>query len=435
MSFRGGIEMQQKLWIPFFCAAVALCLFAPAAFGQEQPRNPRLSGHFTVRKPAQRIDLETVKGAIATASATTLPVWTFDVHSSRDGNNYVGAMVGRDPFNNPGSVSVPTMVVPLIIKTKTVAVSIDPTTGTVTTKSGVTTFDPTVADTACLTSPNNVPTTLLSQSPMFNRATFDFGGTIVGTTEYSDAFQRGSFWKALGSNVSKYHVLLSPKFLDPIVINVPTVYGTSLTPASVLAAFGPPADCGNLGVIDIGWFDSFLTETIIPALAAKGVNPTNFPIFFVHNVVWAEPVTNIFTCCILGYHGITGFPIPTQTYSPADFESSGFFVNSSGQPNPAISDTAIMAHEVDEWMDDPFIVNEVPPWGHVGQVGGCQDNLEVGDPLTGTIAPSIVMSNGFTYHLQELAFFSWFFGTPSIGVNGWFSDNGTFLTDAGPPCV
>jgi hypothetical protein len=33
------------------------------------------------------------------------------------------------------------------------------------------------------------------------------------------------------------------------------------------------------------------------------------------------------------------------------------------------------------------------------------------------------MSNGYTYSLQELAFFSWFFGAPSIGVNGWFSDN------------
>ncbi|HXO34569.1 MAG TPA: hypothetical protein VN901_19650 [Candidatus Acidoferrales bacterium] len=36
------------------------------------------------------------------------------------------------------------------------------------------------------------------------------------------------------------------------------------------------------------------------------------------------------------------------------------------------------------------------------------------------------------YHLQELAFFSWFFGNPSLDMHGWDSDNGTFLTDAGP---
>ncbi|MBV8807491.1 MAG: hypothetical protein JO033_02355 [Acidobacteriaceae bacterium] len=55
--------------------------------------------------------------------------------------------------------------------------------------------------------------------------------------------------------------------------------------------------------------------------------------------------------------------------------------------------------------------------------------------MSGTNAPPIVMPNGFTYHLQELAFFPWFFGTPSTGIHGWFSNNGTFLTDAGPPCV
>jgi hypothetical protein len=43
--------------------------------------------------------------------------------------------------------------------------------------------------------------------------------------------------------------------------------------------------------------------------------------------------------------------------------------------------------------------------------------------------------NGKTYHLQEIAFFSWFYhSSPSLGVNGWFSSNGTFTTSA-PPCT
>jgi hypothetical protein len=422
--------MERKPLLLFVCAVVALCAAAPAVFGQEQAQEQtqkvRQRGYFTVRKPAQGIDLDTVKGEIA--KSTTLPLWTFDVHSSRDGQSYPGVMVGLDPFNNPGSVSVVTNVIPVIIKTNTIAVSADKTTGIITTKPGLTTFDPTAADTACLTAPNNIPTKLFDESPILNPATFTFGGTVVGRTEYSDAFQRGNFWKALGSSVSKYHVLLNPKFLDPITINVPTVYGTTYTPAFVAAIFGPPPDCGTLGVVDIGWFDNYVTSTLIPALAAKGVNPTTFPIFLVHNVVWAFPVTNLFTCCTLGYHGVTGFPTPTQTYSPLDFESSGFFIPL------AFSDTAIASHEVDEWMNDPFGINPTPLWGHTGQVAGCQGNLEVGDPLTGTEAPPIVMSNGFTYHLQELTFFRWFFGAPSISVNGWYSNNGTFLTDAGPPC-
>jgi len=420
--------MQRKLLLLFVCAMAAVCSVTPALLGQEQAQEeakPRLRGYFTVRRPAQGVDMEAIKGEMA--KGTTLPLWTFDAHSSRDGNTYPGVMVGLDPFNNPGSVSVPTDVVPLIIKTNTVGVSFDSMTGVITTKPGVTTFDPTVADTACLGAANNVPTKLFQESPILQPATFNFGGTIVGRTEYSDAFQRGNFWKALGSNVGKYHVLLGPvRFLTPIVLNVPVVYGTTV----------PSADfpsCGPLGIVDINWFDAYLTGVLIPALAPKGVNPTHFPIFFVNNVVWASPVTDLFTCCVLGYHSFTGFPTPTQTYSPAVFNSTGLFANSAGSTGP-YSDTAILSHEVDEWMDDPFVINRLTPWGHVGQQSGCQNNLEVGDPLTGTEAPRIVMSNGFTYHLQELAFFRWFFGAPSISVNGWYSDNGTFLTDAGPPC-
>ena len=86
-------------------------------------------------------------------------------------------------------------------------------------------------------------------------------------------------------------------------------------------------------------------------------------------------------------------------------------------------------------VDHVYDVNPTPAWGHTGQVSGCQNNLEVGDPLTGTTISPIVGGNGFTYHLQELAFYSWFYGAPSVGIHGWFSDNATFMTDAGPPCT
>jgi len=36
--------------------------------------------------------------------------------------------------------------------------------------------------------------------------------------------------------------------------------------------------------------------------------------------------------------------------------------------------------------------------------------------------------------MQELAFFSWFYGAPSIGIHGCFSDNGAFLQDVGLVC-
>ena len=71
-----------------------------------------------------------------------------------------------------------------------------------------------------------------------------------------------------------------------------------------------------------------------------------------------------------------------QTYAFIDFEASGAFI-------PSIHDTSIAAHKVGEWMDDPFGNNPTPAWGHTGQVGACQGNLEVGDPLTATNVPPV----------------------------------------------
>jgi hypothetical protein len=84
---------------------------------------------------------------------------------------------------------------------------------------------------------------------------------------------------------------------------------------------------------------------------------------------------------------------------------------------------------------DPFGNNPTLPEAHTGQVGACQGNLEVGDALTATNIPVVTGANGFKYHLQELEFFFRFYGEPSIAVNGWFSDNNTFTTDAGPVCT
>ncbi len=85
----------------------------------------------------------------------------------------------------------------------------------------------------------------------------------------------------------------------------------------------------------------------------------------------------------------------------------------------------MLAHEVGEWMDDPLGNNPTKPWGHIGQVTVARSNLEVGDPCSGTRAER--RRTGYAYHPQELAFFSWFYHhKPSLGVNGWYSNGGTF---------
>ena len=90
-----------------------------------------------------------------------------------------------------------------------------------------------------------------------------------------------------------------------------------------------------------------------------------------------------------------------------------------------------MSHEVAEWMNDPLGNNPTPSWGNIGQVSGCQANLEVGDPLSGSNLTAYMPATKFTYHVQELAFFSWFYHQkPSLGINGWYSDNDGLETPA-----
>jgi hypothetical protein len=115
-----------------------------------------------------------------------------------------------------------------------------------------------------------------------------------------------------------------------------------------------------------------------------------------------------------------------QIYSPFSLDTSGTFGG----------DVSTLSHEIGEAINDPTGNNPTPLWGNIGQVlGGCpgpggQNALEVGDPLSGTNLPAITGANGFTYHVQELAFFSWFYGGTSLGAGGKFSSNGTFKGDA-----
>jgi len=229
----------------------------------------------------------------------------------------------------------------------------------------------------------------------------------------------GLRWSDVSATGTRYHAALGPvTTLTVQTFTVPAGKGATYSTA-------PYSGCGHIGVVDFTTMDNYVTGTLMPALAGSGVGPTNFPIILLYNVVMGDPGDSLTSnCCILGYHGAGGFP--AQTYSPMDYDTTGIF---SGTGN-----TSVAAHEVGEWAADPLGNNPTPLWGKIGQVSGCQGNLEVGDPLSGTEAPRIIMPNGFTYHIQELAFFSWFYSARSTGVSGWFSDNGTFLTNAGPPC-
>ncbi len=370
--------------------AAFLC-YVPFNGMAQQSGTPALKGYFTVKPHSNPNQAQSVEQGQA---GTGLTMWSYSDKSDRNGATYNGVMVGASPYTSNATTTITTQIIPIVFTI------------------GTTVFDPTKADATC--EGGKIPATLFKQSPIFAKAPFTLNGVNVGKGQYIDEFQRANFWTPISANGKLYHTNLKPVSLTKIKVN-PGSHG----------AIVYTGGCEALGGVDINWWDSYVTSTLIPSLAAKGVGPTTLPIFMMYNVVMYDTTTS--NCCILGYHG--AFGNPAQTYSPMEFDSTGAFDGGNG-----FTDSYIAAHEIGEWMDDPLGSNPVPAWGHVGQVSGCQGNLEVGDPLTGTNAITKTMANGFTYHLQELAFYSWFYNSSSIGAGGLFSDNGTFTADAGPVC-
>jgi hypothetical protein len=366
-----------------------LIALLPAAAAQDElSEKPLLFGV----QPLQNPDMDLIQQQ--SEQGAGLKVWQYEVTSTRKGSSgktYKGVMVGSDPFTTNGTTTTTVYVVPLIVQI------------------GSETFDPTVADSSCLG--GEVPVNVLKNSPMV-QATHDFkmNGVDIGKAQYSDAFQRANFWAPVFSLGETYHHKLKYKFLPAVTI-APDPSHSHLYPTSGLCI-------AQYGGIQKSFLD-LLVQLIIPGLWPLGVSPSNLPVFMLYNTLMYGKTVN--DCCIGGYHGAVGSPV--QTYSPFDFDSTGKF----GTPN---QDVAIMSHEINEWQDDPLGNNPTPAWGHVGQVTGCQKNLEVGDPLSGTDY-GVVKMNGFNYHLQELAFFNWFYGGPSMGAGGLYSDNGTFTAAQG----
>ena len=385
--------------------ALALAAFAQKAHSQLKPM-------FTVmpmrgNTPAQAL-AESQQGQ-------TIPMWTYQTTTTVDSQVYTGMMMGNTP-GAPGSnaiTTIPTYIIPLIV-----------------TMPDGTVLDPTQPDPNCLG--NNVPLTVMENSPLFqNSGPYRYGNPAVnlGTTQYHDAMQRAEFWKIVGASFqgSTWHTLWGVHVTTPQTVQVPSNDGVTYNA-------GQNGGCGMLGVVYINWLDSYVTNTLIPSLASQGVGPTGFVMVYMYNVVegLAFPLLN--NCCVLGYHGAYGSPM--QVYSPGEFDSTQLF-------GAAAQDISVETHEMGEAMNDPTTNNLVPAWGNIGQVQGCQNNLEVGDPLTGTLNPPIIL-NGFTYHPQELAMYSWFLRpgvmmqpiaglTGDTGVPTWYSTNGTF-TSTQPVC-
>jgi predicted outer membrane protein len=119
------------------CASLGV--FGLAACAQDQVANSgrQTLNAYSVVIPASNFDFEAAKRA--EMNGIGLKIFTYGIDATKDQNIYSGAMVGSSPFaRKKVTTNIPTYIIPVIVVI------------------GATAFDPTVADTTCMTPPNDV---------------------------------------------------------------------------------------------------------------------------------------------------------------------------------------------------------------------------------------------------------------------------------------
>lgn len=237
-------------------------------------------------------------------------------------------------------------------------------------------------------------------SPFFNPTPLSCGPTFLGSLQYADAFQRANFWSDL-KNKPGYHLLLAPTVAPTKTIVVPAdefVYWDQYTIA-----------------IDEDWINAQV-QALIPGVGAK---PNELIIFLAgHDIGTGGPTA-------YGFHDVPGVPItggnyqiklPATTYIVAtSYSSANSFIGS-------IHASETLSHELIEWLNDPYVNNEVPAWEWVGRPPYSQDVLEACDPFEFFSPEFPVLVNGSTYYMFEAAFFDYFSRAPaSRSANSWYT--------------
>jgi hypothetical protein len=348
----------ERLRIAFF-SWLAIGTFASSGFAQETTR--------VILRDAPRHHGIPVDEILATGAG--LPVWHGTITNGSTVHHYV--MVGSDPAKGSQTTKVPAFIIPLKLTFADGKV-----------------FDasaPMIGETISATQ-------AISESPILQSAPFTAGSVNVGTTQYVDAFQRANFWSSVSTTSPNYHVLLTgPVVLPTQSYKVPAGQG-SVMPGPVAGTFRATLD------------QSFIDSSITPALFKKfpHITPADFTIFLTYNV---------FPGGAYGYHDYYGPNAQTgKTYT---------FVSYLEPYKQLIdADISTLAHEVAEWMDDPYGSNNTK----------C-GILEVADPLSDVIFE--VNLNGVVWHPQDLAMIGYFYQKPIPSVNGWL----TFRNTYSKPCA
>jgi hypothetical protein len=325
-----------------------------------------------------------IPGETTQKAAPRLALPSFSSSIVARGKLFKFTMVGTSPFlRNAKKVTIPVQIIP---------VRVDFPDGTI--------LDPSAPSSGC--AGTGTPLGLTLQSPLFQNSDYS-----DGSRQFVEEIRRLEFWAYAGPG------RINPGYSVRLAVSSPASVRFTLSQGYQTQ----PAHCGRIGVIDSESLTLALRQ-VIPLLSRVGVSAKTFPIFLFLNVMTDLGDGNL----VAGFHSWINSS-GAQTFGVAMYDTTQ---NSAGS-----KDVAVLSHEIAEWYDDPLVNNATPPWGHLGQVNGCQANLEVGDPLTGSAPFEVDMPNGFTYHLQETAFFSWFYNQrPSLGVNGSYSSGGSLTAPA-----
>jgi hypothetical protein len=237
-------------------------------------------------------------------------------------------------------------------------------------------------------------------SPVFGN--FDYR---TGNGQFVDAVQRATFWNAMPADKHVWHLRMRPKVHDKTVLRVPDDFGAILQLRSGQ----------RLAVVDFNYI-LYSLEVMMADRADFGA----FDLVLLHNVVLANNIADLGTCCTIGFHTFTnefrdGQLENVKTWGFASWLDEGIFRNTN------IADIASLSHELSEWANDPFVGNAVPPWSISGRPP-CSPLLEVADPLVGVSTPVTSPDNRFTYHPQTVALLQWFArASPSDAIDDAYS--------------
>ncbi len=358
---------------------VSFSLFAYPALAQSPTSHSRSPFH----------RYSSMKGEAANPdnnSLTTVQHWNGQIFFQ--GISYPYSMVGTDPRLGSATTVIPTLIIPLRFVFA----------------------DGSVVDAGSDLIDGQTAIHGILNSPIFQPYPFTSGGTKVGNTRYPDAFQRANFWNYVSTKSKDYHVLLGK----------PTVLATQ--------AINVPADKGGYEVDTFFGSDTiypfvdtaFLDQQVKALIVSLGISPQSLPIF-VTGTAWPEEFA-------VSYHsasnalGKPGAVAGAQTWIVASYQRQSSF-------NGFLPDVSSLSHEVNEWLDDPFVNNYSPGWNFVGDFfAQCDsyftdDLLEVCDPLEFSPGTTHSLpSNSFTYHVDDSCFLDFYTRSPhSNSVNGQYS--------------